>query len=367
MVFNYWSRLLYFLSDFSGYLILLVVSFTLLMFFSYVIYKGKSSELVKKILISILFAVFSFLFIFSCGEAFFRYKYDQTDGLGFLDTNKRWFDRHVQYNNMIYRDNKDYQIEKPSGVTRIGVVGDSLAFGQGIKDVDNRFSNLLETDLKQKGKNVQVYNFGIPGQDICQEIQQFKSIDFIKMDIIVWSYYMNDIQTCNDQSTGTKILEDTLNHINPSIRFLSHISFFFDYLYWRFTALHDVVYRQLRSADLAQYSNPPVLKSHIKDIATFSAQLKYEGIPEEQQPRNVIAITFPLLNLFDSKDPGVDKEKMIDGIIQAQGIEVIDMYQFLVGKKKTDLTTNRFDSHPNEYVNKIAAEKLEEKILPLLP
>jgi len=62
-------------------------------------------------------------------------------------------------------------VAKTPGVVRIGVMGDSNTFGYGIKNVDNRFSNLLEAKLNKAGYKVQVYNFGVPGFDTWNEIR----------------------------------------------------------------------------------------------------------------------------------------------------------------------------------------------------
>ncbi len=361
------GKLGYFLSDFGGYLVFFAISLFIFVVGIYKTFKNKYSEKRKEMLVTGLFTFIAVVSIFTFCEAFFRYRYDQTDGLGFLKVSKRWNDRHVRYNNMIYRDDKNYEIDKPAGVTRIGVFGDSLTFAQGIKNVSDRYSNQLETMLKQNGKNVQVYNFGISGQDTCEEINQFRKLEYIPMDIIIWQYYFNDIQPCNDQSTGTRIMHNTLGQISPVIRYLSNVSFFFDYMYWRLTPNHDAIYHMLRNADLAQYDTKSIFDQHVIDIATLSGQMKHEGVKEGNPPRKVIAIAFPLLNLFDKNYPGADVQKKMVAVLAAQDMEVIDMYPFLKDKKREDLVVGHFDSHPNEYVNKIAAEKLEEKILPLLP
>lgn len=367
MFFSYFARLQYFLSDFSGFLTLLFFSTVFFVLAIYFLFKRVSSEQARKIGISLLFGGLFLIISFVFFEGYFRYVYDQSDGLGFLKTSQRWKDRHVQYNNLLYRDNKNYDIDKPSDVTRIAVFGDSLVFAQGINDVDKRFSNLLEANLKKKGKNVQVYNFGISGQDTCEEIKQFRSLNYLPMDIIVWSYYFNDIQPCEDQSTGTKILHDAYGKIPPLVQALSNYSFLFDYIYWRFSVSHASIYQDLRQADLSQFENQALLIDHRKDIATFSAQLKNEGVKEGSPARKVLAIIFPMISLFNEYNQAAHAHEIVNNFFKEEQIEAIDMYIYLKGKTKEELRVGMFDNHPNEYVNQIAAEKLEEKILPLLP
>lgn len=141
-----YTRARYFLLDFYPYLILILVSFIGLISASYKIYEAKTSQRRKKILVSLAFTLFITILVFSSVKAYFRYVYDQSDGLGFLQVGKRWHQRHVVYNSHFFRD-RDFNPNKKEGVIRIGVLGDSIVFGGGIKNVKNRFSNILEKKL----------------------------------------------------------------------------------------------------------------------------------------------------------------------------------------------------------------------------
>ena len=48
------------------------------------------------------------------------------------------------------------------------------------------------------------------------------------------------------------------------------------------------------------------------------------------------------------------------------GVEVIDMLDYLKAEKGEDLWASEFDSHPNESVHKLAAERLFKPIEALL-
>src|SRR3990167_9037388 len=157
-------RLTYFFSDFWGYLLLCSVALLLFIFGFYKIFKSSLPENRKKIFLSAIFSLLIVIFAFSFFEAYFRYSYDESDGLGFLKVNQRWHKRHVVFNNYFFRD-RDFSSIKREGVVRIGVFGDSVAFGEGIKNVNNRFSNILEQKLRDAGKNAQVYNLGTQGYD----------------------------------------------------------------------------------------------------------------------------------------------------------------------------------------------------------
>src|SRR3989304_4707165 len=148
------SRLSYFANDFILYLVLICLAF---LFFSCAIFKLYRSALSKKrrnLYLSFVSLVFAIILTYSAAEAYFRFVYDESDGLGFLKTNARWHQRHVVTNNYFVRD-RDFETAKAEGVRRIGVIGDSITFGGGIKNQNDRFSNLLEDSLNKEGKNVQ--------------------------------------------------------------------------------------------------------------------------------------------------------------------------------------------------------------------
>ena len=356
MLFNLWAHLSYFLKDFAFYLILLFVSFALLIFGFYKIYKSSLSQNKKKILLCVIFTVFSLIIVFSGFEAYFRYRYDQSDGLGYLKTNARWHARHVVYNNYFFRD-RNFEPTKKEGEVRIGMLGDSLTFGAGIKDVNNRFSNLLEKKLISAGKNVQVYNLGKSGYDTPGEIKVYDGVKHLNFDIIVLGYYLNDAQPENNNQAA--IILDTNNQKNSITKLLDN-SFFFNFVYWRFTSTYKKTFQDLKTSDLARYHDPQNLARHKEELSTFIKGL-------QSQNKKVVVIIFPFIHLIGPSYPAYDVHEVMDKFFQEDlNVETIDLLPYLKDKNPRDLMASPFDAHPNGYVHKLAAEKLFEKIAPLL-
>lgn len=356
---NIWGHVSYFLIDFALYLILLIVSAVLFGYSVLKIYRAEFGENRKKQLLVLIFSVFLLVVMYSFLEGYFRYRYDQSDGLGFLKTNARWFDRHVVFNTYGYRD-RDFTLSKKPREVRIGVIGDSITMGYGIKNVENRFSNLLEKKLKRNGINAQVYNIGQSGVDTCSEIKEFNRVKQLNFDIMIWEYFVNDVQPC-DKSTGKQVIIHQNARMNPAVNFLRRTSFFFDFIYFRFSSVHESTYFKLRTADLAQYHNPAVLKNHLQDVTILSKMLQ-----DNSTTHKVVVVFFPSLFLLDRNYPAKGIHTMLDKYFQEQGNSVIDLLPYLIDKSKNNLIVNRFDSHPNEYVNDMVANLLYGRIVRII-
>lgn len=355
MPINLWYHLSYFFHDFFLYLLLLAISLPILTIGSIKIHKSHTAEIKKKILIITLFSIFFIILIFSGFEAYFRYRFDESDSLGFLKVNGRWFQRHVVFNSYFVRD-RDFDTNKKPGVTRIGVIGDSIAMGYGIKDVKDRFSNILEKKLRDAKQNVEVYNLGESGADTDAEIENYNKVKKLNLDIIIWEYFLNDAQP-SGKSTGAEVLRKE-GARGDIAKFISTYSYFFDYTYWRLSARYEKTLRELRSADMGSYKNREVFERHKELITSFIEQLKNEN-------KKVIVIIFPFMYFFPNY-PAKDIHVTMGKIFRENGIEPIDLLDDLKNKNTKDLIVSKFDYHPNIGVQKLAADRLYDKILPLL-
>jgi hypothetical protein len=355
-----WGHLSYFIRDFSIYLALIIISFFALAGTLYFVFKVKEKKFVHKIILGLTFWIFLFVIVFSAFEGYFRYIYDKTDTLGFLKVNQKWMQRHVTYTTykQYYFRTKPFNSEKPPpGTIRIGVMGDSLAFGAGIKDPANRFSDLLEKKLNDSGVKVQVINFAIPGYDTNGEIETYNGVKDLHFDILVWSYFLNDIE---DQfnSPGTAILAKNSQRARV-LEAMSNFSYFFDYIYWRITSTHQTTINELGQADLNAYRNPDQLSKHYSDITNFLSELKSDHVVP-------VTIIFPYFALIGPNYPAYDIHQTMDKVFGDNGVATVDLIGDLKDKDARSLWASNFDPHPNEYVNRLAADRLFDKIVPII-
>jgi lysophospholipase L1-like esterase len=109
---------------------------------------------------------------------------------------------------------------KPSGVKRIAVVGDSIAFGYWVAE-DQAFPRQLQTML---GGSVEVLDFAVPGYNLDQEIETLRAKAFdYSPDLVLVAFCLNDLEgifsyeyglvldrTARSDSAGGRLLEAVL-------------------------------------------------------------------------------------------------------------------------------------------------------------
>lgn len=80
--------------------------------------------------------------------------------------------------------------ERPTGLVRVAVMGDSVAFGAG-----SAWPEILERRLAERlaPHPVEVLNFGVPGYSVVQGLRQFEDdVASLRPDVVVIAYGWND-------------------------------------------------------------------------------------------------------------------------------------------------------------------------------
>jgi len=87
-------------------------------------------------------------------------------------------------------------VEKPKGLRRVAVLGDSIAFGYWVAERDG-FPSQLEAMLNATGApgHVEVLNFGVPGYNLDQEIEALRARGLaFSPDLVVVAFCLNDLE-----------------------------------------------------------------------------------------------------------------------------------------------------------------------------
>ena len=114
-------------------------------------------------------------------------------GLSFWHTSVdgRW---HFTINNRGFRDLDDYEYEKPDGIVRILVLGDSHTSGYEVRQ-DHSYSEVLEEMLSSRGIPAETINSGVSGFSTAEELV-FLENEGIRYspDFVVVGFYANDFE-----------------------------------------------------------------------------------------------------------------------------------------------------------------------------
>lgn len=113
----------------------------------------------------------------------------QSHGVGYTQAAYNW---HFYYwkpvNRFHYRDS-DFDMQDAARKRKIFVLGDSSTAGIGIKNVKDRYSDLLSKKLSQDYK---VFNLGKPASDTKSAFERLVKFP-LKPDILVLQYAGDDI------------------------------------------------------------------------------------------------------------------------------------------------------------------------------
>lgn len=350
------GRLIFGLKEFWPYLVFFFgVSFVILCCLLVTIRRSASQRL-KRAVVAASAALLTLIGVFTLAEAYIRFVYDASDSLGFLSIAHKWQARHVSLNGSYLRD-REFNPQKRPGELRVAVIGDSIGFGWGINDPNNRFGNRLEQLLRSAGKDATVYNLGRYGFGTSDEINIFHDHAYLDFDLVVWQYFLNDMFSANDNPNPT-IVGQAKDRLKPqgALAWATQVSVLAQFIYWHLTIGYDETFKELNYAYLAGYDDSNLLARHKQQIATFLGELKTKNVP-------VIVVIFPFLNHPQLQAKAAPYEQQVSEWFEQSGADsVIRLSTALESIPNNRLVVGRFDNHPNEIVHQLAAEQLFQKI-----
>lgn len=262
-----------------------------------------------------------------------------------------------------------YTSEKNRGTFRILVLGDSNAYGQGVR-VEETFAKVLEDILNNKvernGNKFEVINLGWPGLNTADEyIELIKNGLRYEPDMVLVSYCINDIGPPGNLRTDPRAshyIRRSLNKgafrlpIPESIdSFLTLKSDFYLFLLNRYNSLlHKIGMRQGVDHDkslLMSYSEGT------RDwMFTQQALDKIYTLCKQQNIMPTLVI-LPYFYELERYQFGIIHEK-VTSTAKTTGFHVLDLLPVFIGKKSTDFIASRADTHPNAKAHKIMAEDI---------
>ncbi len=300
---------------------------------------GRRRGLVEGLALSLLALFLSFMAV----ELYFKLFFAQTDAYAFTLAAQNWRERYWQpVNSLGYRD-REWSPEEVAGKLKVMVVGDSIAAGQGIERVDDRFSNRLEALL---GEEVVVFNVASPGWSTTAEIEALVDYPY-RPDILVLAYFINDVEgAAYRQGVNSQTV---VNYPPPLMRPLVDNSYALNFLYWRLVRFGQGEGQALYLEWVAQiFADPNVWWVHQQELQAIYEGARSEGIP-------LIVVVFPNMTTLE-------QSRRFTGPVleffESRGVPTVDVAELVQGEPVTELVASPVDSHPGELVHRRVAERL---------
>ncbi|MFN8528625.1 MAG: hypothetical protein U0670_08455 [Anaerolineae bacterium] len=299
-------------------------------------------KLAKNPLTGVMITLTTVLLLFGMAEAYLRVFYITTDAYTFTAMNYWWYQNfyYPSFNSLGFRDHEPM----PDAPHRIAVVGDSFVVGQGINNLDDTFSQLIERGLND-GTDVNVV--AQTGWDTDVEEYNLNLYPY-RPDTVILSYYLNDIDyllTAPDQSPDR-------NFQFPEQGFTSWfvLNFFVpNYVYYNLLQFTSSQRNSGFIDDLVSaHLNPDIWDRQAQQLDSFVAWT-------ERNHARLIALVWPNPAGIDLSQPAVD---VVVNYFTEKGIDVVNMSEPLRGHPVTSLIVNNFDTHPGVLSHRLAADAL---------
>lgn len=259
---------------------------------------------------------------------------------------KKLVKEDTEFNSEFFRD-KEREIIGTKN--RILVLGDSFVFGWGIRDSEDRFSNILEAKLS----NYEVINFGIIGANTEKELEILKEYGLkYNPDLVIMAYVLNDAEGLDSRKDFPVMYQHLIIPYEVG-GFLYQNSFMYYFIESRIFRIIDYLGLRQSYIDYLQFLYDEDSK-YLKNQKIYFKEFKELDIP-------ILLVIFPI-NTDLKNYPLLKIHEQVKDLIEENGIEVLDLYEVYKDYNEEDLVVSAFDSHPNELGHKLAAEAIYEKL-----
>jgi hypothetical protein len=234
----------------------------------------------------------------------------------------------------------DVAFEKAAGGRRILCLGDSVTFGEGVREEDTWPAQLA----RRLGPGTEVINAGIQGYDFNHEaLYLLLHGRRLAPDVVVIAFFMNDAMQFGatvDHHQGTT----EAAHASSALAKASAT--------WRlFERRRRVAERTERYlSDLRESFRGDIWR----DVKSRMPKVRELG---ERDGFRVVAVVFPLLHRLDDY-PLAAAHADVTATFTAAGIPVVDLLEPFRAYADEELWVHPVDPHPNEIGHRIAAERL---------
>jgi len=311
------------------------------LFYFFVIKNKKITENFKNITLP-FYSLFLGFFIF---EGIFMF-IPRTHGVGYTLAHWIWMSTYWKpINNFGYRDN-DFTDKEIINKKKIIVLGDSFAAGAAIKNINDRFSNLLEKKIPLSYK---VINLGSGGSGTKNEFKRLVEFPF-KPDILILQYYGNDIEDiAYSKEKWFQGFQPYLD-LNKTLRPFIKYSYFLNYIYWLFPHADTKSYLNFLTST---FKDKEIMEEHLSDLNKIVEFCKKDNIP-------LIVVLFPFMKDTETSDLFIIP---IEKFFINKNIAIVNVADLIDKIPPAKRVVNNNDPHPSVLVNRLIAEELYRTLL----
>jgi lysophospholipase L1-like esterase len=246
-----------------------------------------------------------------------------------------------------------YPEEKPSGVYRIAVLGDSITEGLGIDHYEELFTGKVERALRDEGMDAEVFNFGASGYNTQQEVETLKAKGLgLEPDLVILAYCLNDTA-----GPSFWILKPLIDGWTPKG---AYGGFLVGYL------VRSALYRVLRFRLLAPtgFDYEQYVSSGYATGNTVAEYVKELGRLSRSHDFQVLVVVFPFFTdrTFMAYE-FQNEHDMIRTLAEEQNFLILDLLPVYAACVQEDPRIFRDNLHPNKRGHTCAASAISEFLL----
>lgn len=253
-------------------------------------------------------------------------------------------------------------VEKPAGVRRVAVLGDSIAFGYWVAE-EEAFPRQLEAMLNEAGGadgRVEVLNFGVPGYNLDQEIEalRMKALAFAP-DLVVVAFCLNDLEGLFSYELG--LVQDRAargRSLSGRLReFFLGRSLLFSWVEYRLSELEArrSFVRARNPLDGPLYAEAVGQQQAALEgkLAVLQSLLAARGIPG-------VVVVFPVLGAKLERYPHRELHRAVVEAAERSGLAAVDLLDCFAGY---DFRQLRVDVvHPSPLGHRVAAHAVRDAL-----
>jgi len=299
---------------------------------------------------NLLVLTFMVAVCFIAGESYYRFFYDTTDAFSQTKVSERWMKRYFVLNSAGFRDNIGYTWAMKPGRRRITFLGDSFVAGHGIKNVEDRFPNIIrrahpEWDIRVLARL---------GADTGDELALMDS--FIQRgyqpDCVVLVYNLNDVA---DIMPEWKETSRRIAIAESEGGWLRHNSYFLDILYHHYILSRDPAVRQYFEFVRKGYEGPTWELQRQRLAQLRDLVQSHDG--------QLLVVIFPFVHAMGPDYTYLHVHDQLDQLwtdLEVPHLDLLPIYKNLPASK---LVVNKYDAHPNEFANALAARAIDQFLI----